>query len=268
MSVLIFQGNTLVEQLSPLDRGLAYGDGLFETILIANGEFIWWPEHWQRLVSGAQRLGINLPNEQLIQQAALQLAGTKRCVIKIILTRGIGGRGYAPTNGTFSTIVSMHHAPEILKSPVKVRWCQTTISQQPLLAGMKHLNRLENVLARSEWQPENYFEGLMCDLSGNVICATSANVFINLNNRWLTPDLTNSGINGVARNWFLENVENIGVENISRHDVENADSVFLCNSVRGMMEVSHIEHVTFTKNAMFNELNQRFLNHNPAFSTE
>ena len=100
----------------------------------------------------------------------------------------------------------MHHAPEILKSPVKVRWCQTTISQQPLLAGMKHLNRLENVLACSEWQPENYFEGLMCDLSGNVICATSANVFINLNNRWLTPDLTNSGINGVARNWFLENV--------------------------------------------------------------
>lgn len=268
MSVLIFQGNTPVEQLSPLDRGLAYGDGLFETILIANGEFIWWSEHWQRLASGAQRLGINLPNEQLIQQAALQLAGTKRCVIKIIVTRGVGGRGYAPTAGCSSAIVSMHNAPEYLKSPMKVRWCQTNISQQPTLAGLKHLNRLENVLARSEWQSENYFEGLMCDLSGNVICATSANLFIHINNRWLTPCLSNSGINGVARQWFLENVGNIGVEQISPQDVEKADAVFLCNSVRGMMEVSQIEDMVLAKSTVFSELNQHFLNCNPAFSTE
>lgn len=268
MSVIVFQGNTQVEQLSPLDRGFAYGDGLFESILAAKGELIWWPEHWQRLASGAQRLGIDLPNEPMIYQAALQLAGIKRCVIKIILTRGVSGRGYAPSTGPASAIVSMHTAPNLLKAPIAIRWCQTPISQQPVLAGMKHLNRLENVLARSEWQDENYFEGLMCDLSGNVICATSANLFIYVNNRWLTPDLTNSGINGVSRQWFLENIDNIGIQHISRQVVENAEAVFLCNSVRGMMEVSHIEQIVLAKNTVLSELNQHFLNCNPAFSTE
>ena len=268
MSVLLFLGNTPIDQLSPLDRGLAYGDGVFETVLAVNGELIWWPEHWRRLASGAQRLGIKLPSEQLIYQAALQLAELNRCVIKVILTRGVGGRGYAPIAGLASTIVSMYPAPEILKSPVKIRWCQTLVSQQPALAGLKHLNRLENVIARSEWQAKVFFEGLMSDLSGNVICATSANIFIYSKHRWLTPTLNNSGVCGLARQWLLDNSGDISIEPICRADVENADAVFLCNSVRGMMEVSHIESLALPKTSFFNELNMKFLNRNPAFSTE
>jgi 4-amino-4-deoxychorismate lyase len=268
LSILLFNDNSPVEHLSPLDRGLAYGDGVFETILAVNGELIWWSEHWQRLISGAQRLGITSPSEQLIYQAALQLAGVKRCVIKVILTRGVGGRGYAPTAGSVSTIVSMHPAPEILKSPVKIRWCQTPISQQPALAGLKHLNRLENVVARSEWQDEVFFEGLMSDLSDNVICATSANLFIYSKQRWLTPSLNLSGICGLTRQWLLDNIGNISVEPICHSDVENADAIFLCNSVRGMMEVSHLESLALPKTSFFNEINMKFLNRNPAFLTE
>ena len=268
MKALIFHGNMPVEQLSPLDRGLAYGDGVFETILAVNGELIWWNEHWQRLIYAAQRLGIELPNVQVIHNAALQLAGQKRCVLKIILTRGEGCRGYAATNGPSTTIITVHTAPEILQTAVSVGWCKTQISQQPALAGMKHLNRLENVLARSEFQPNTFFDGLMCDISGLVICATSANLFVYANNRWRTPDLSVCGINGLARQWLLDHCENISVELLSRAAVENAEAVFICNSVRGMMEVNRINHIMLPTNTAFIELKKQFMFSNPVFSTE
>ncbi|MBP6309551.1 MAG: aminodeoxychorismate lyase [Arenimonas sp.] len=268
MKALIFRGNSPIEQLSPLDRGLAYGDGVFETILAVNGELIWWNEHWQRLKAAAQRLSIELPNVQLIQNSALQLAGLKRCVVKIILTRGEGGRGYAATDGPSTTIIKVHAAPEILQSAVSVGWCKTQISQQPALAGMKHLNRLENVLARSEFQPNTFFDGLMCDMSGAVICATSANLFVYTNHCWRTPDLSASGINGLARQWLLDHCENISIERMPRATVENAEAIFICNSVRGMMAVNRINNIDLPTNSAFTDLHKQFMLSNPAFSTE
>lgn len=268
MKALIFHGDTPVEQLSPLDRGLAYGDGVFETILAVNGELIWWNEHWQRLKAAAQRLAIELPNVQVIHNAALQLAGQKRCVVKIILTRGEGGRGYAATVGPSTTIITVHPAPDLLQTAISVGWCKTQISQQPALAGMKHLNRLENVLARSEFQPNTFFDGLMCDMSGAVICATSANLFVYTNHSWRTPDLSVCGINGLARQWLLDHCENISVELLSRTAVENAEAVFICNSVRGMMAVNRINHTVLPTQSAFTELHKQFMLSNPAFSTE
>jgi 4-amino-4-deoxychorismate lyase len=268
LSVLIFKGNNQVEHLSPTDRGLAYGDGVFETLLAVHGKLIWWQAHWQRLVDGANRLGIEPPNEAMIKTAAMQLAGMQRVVVKIILTRGDGGRGYAPSAGPTSTIVSVHSAPDVLKTSVAVRWCQTQISQQPVLAGIKHLNRLENVMARAEWQDKEFFEGLMCDLSNNVICATAGNIFIYSNHKWRTPNLATSGINGIARQWFLDNCANIVIEQISRSQLENADAVFICNSVRGMMEVNRINAIVLTKHVAFSELYQQFMFSNPEFSIE
>ncbi len=257
-----------MQNLSPMDRGLSYGDGVFETLLAVQGELIWWSAHWQRLISSAQRLGIALPDETMIQNAALQLAGQKRCVVKVILTRGVGGRGYAATNGPSTVIVSVHSAPAVIQKPIAIGWCQTAISQQPALAGMKHLNRLENVLARSELQDDVYFDGLMCDISDNVICATSANLFVYSNQRWRTPDLRICGINGVARQWFLDHCKDIVIEPISRATVENADALFLCNSVRGIMEVSRIHDVDFQPNPVCHAMKQMFLNSNPAFLIE
>lgn len=268
MNVLVFQGNKQVEHLSPTDRGLAYGDGVFETLLAVHGKLIWWQAHWQRLAFAANRLGIELPNETIIKAAAMQLAGMQRVVVKIILTRGNGGRGYAPQVGPATTIVSVHPAPEVLKTPVAVRWCRTQISQQPALAGIKHLNRLENVMARSEWQDNEFFEGLMCDLSNNVICATAGNIFMYSNHKWRTPDLAKSGINGIARQWFLDNCANIVIEQISRSELENAEAVFICNSVRGMMEVNRINTTELTKHDAFFELQQQFMFSNPEFSIE
>jgi 4-amino-4-deoxychorismate lyase len=268
MTFLIFQGNKPIQQISPLDRGLAYGDGLFETILVVHGELIWWATHWQRLTMSAERLGIALPDEELIQNAALQLSGLSRCVIKIILTRGVGGRGYAATSGPSTVIVSVHPAPAVIQKPITIGWCQTMASQQPALAGMKHLNRLENVLARSELQADTYFDGLMCDVSGAVICSSSANVFVYFNQRWRTPDLSQCGIHGIARQWFIDNCPGVVIEQLTRFEVENAQAIFLCNSVRGMMEVNRVSDIEIQSNDVCVDLKKQFLNSNPAFSIE
>ena len=265
MNTIIFRGNQQVEHLSANDRGLAYGDGLFETVLVKNGELVWWPEHWQRLHSGASRLVISLPDQQLLLRAIQQLTQTKNCVLKIIVSRGDSGRGYAPSAGPATTVLSVHPMPKHYHAPIALRWCQTQIAQQPALAGIKHLNRLENVLARAECSSLEYADGLMCDRDGAVICATSANVFIFKNNIWRTPDVSVCGIQGVARQWFLANIANVCVERLSRPDLESAEAIFLCNAVRGMMEVNRIESVKLSKSSAYVELKHRFLLCNPAF---
>ena len=267
MNTLMFNGNQPMKYLSPEDRGLAYGDGVFETILAHDAKLVWWPEHWQRLAHGAERLRIALPNQAMIRNAALQLAGNTRCVIKLILTRGVSGRGYMPQNGSATTIVSMHPKPQVLPVCLSLRWCKTMAAQQPVLAGLKHLNRLENVLARGECAQE-YDEGLMCDRDGLLISATGANVFIYRNGRWLTPDLSECGIAGIARQWLLTHTPNASIEKISRKDVENAEAVFLCNAVRGMMAVKRIGQADFPEHPLLTALMQQFLAQNPAFASE
>lgn len=268
MNAFIFRGNEPIERIAPNDRGLAYGDGLFETILADHGELIWWDAHWQRLSAGALRLAIALPDERVLKSAALELANQGRAVIKIILTRGESGRGYAPVAAPGTAIVSLHPAPAVQNAPVALRWCHIQMARQPALAGIKHLNRLENVLARSEWTTAEYADGLMCDGQGDVICATAANLFIFRGGRWRTPDLSQCGIAGVARQWLLESIPDAEVGRISRDDVTDADAVFLCNSVRGMMEVNRIETIKLPASYAFKELKNRFIARNPAFATE
>ncbi len=265
MSAIIFRGNQQINQLSANDRGLAYGDGLFETVLVRKGELIWWAEHWRRLCAGAARLAISLPDQQVLFPAIEQLIDHKNAVLKIIVSRGESGRGYAPIAGLATSVLSVHPLPEPYALPIALRWCQTRIAQQPALAGIKHLNRLENVLARAECNTPEFADGLMCDRDGAVICATSANVFIYKNQTWRTPDVSLCGIQGVARQWFLANVDNVCIERLTRTDLETADAVFLCNAVRGMMPVKRIESVELSESAALQELQQRFLACNPAF---
>jgi 4-amino-4-deoxychorismate lyase len=267
VTALIFTGNVPIERIAANDRGLAYGDGLFETMLMDHGEPVLWEQHWQRLAEGARRLSIALPEEGIMLSAARELAGERRAVIKIMLTRGESGRGYAPVSGPGTAIVSVHEAPHSRIQPIAVRWCRLQMAHQPVLAGIKHLNRLENVLARGEWSTDEYAEGLLCDGQGDLICATSANVFIHRDGRWSTPDLSRCGIDGVARQSLLQLEPAITVARISRDEVMQADAVFLCNSVRGMMEVNRIETNSLPASDAFRELKQRFLSRHPAFAT-
>lgn len=242
MSARVLHDGRIRLWLEPDDRGLAYGDGVFETLLVDQGQPVWWHEHWQRLLQGAQALGLPFPEQAPVRRECENLlAETTSAVLKIILTRGSGGRGYAaPADPVPTVIVSSHALPPIQRTPVTLRWCQTTLAMQPALAGIKHLNRLEQVLARAEWSDPDIFDGLMCDGEDRVVSATSANLFALVGGRWLTPGVARCGIAGITRAWLLANVGNAAEADLSAAEVSHAEALFLCNSVRGILPVSRL----------------------------
>jgi 4-amino-4-deoxychorismate lyase len=250
------------------DRGLTYGDGVFETILLHAGKLVWWREHWQRLARGASVLKIKTPDEAIVRSASQHfLANADTGVLKIILTRGSGGRGYAvPENQDPRIIISMHPAPSPIHSAVNLRWCETRLARQPLLAGIKHLNRIEQVLARNEWQDRNIFEGLMCDTEGNVVCATSANIFAKIRGQWLSPKIDQAGIAGIARTWVLRQWPQVREAHLSRLQVEQAESIFICNAVRGILAVNSLEEKVFPVNQDIVDLQNNLAKEQPAFA--
>lgn len=268
MSVRVFRGDEPVPAVSPGDRGLAYGDGLFETLLALDGDIPWWDAHWRRLSAGAARLGIAPPGEALLRSAAEEILGQGRQVLKLILTRGESGRGYLPGDGPPTSILSVHPAPAADAVPLALHWCGIRMARQPALAGLKHLNRLENVLARAECARADRAEGLMCDEQGNVRCATAANVFALIDGIWHTPDTALGGVAGVARAQLLALEPAIRVAELSRAMLENAEAVFLSNAVRGMMAVDRIGETAFARSAAFDTLRQRFLAAHPAFARD
>ncbi len=177
-------------KVDALDRGLQYGDGLFETLAVLGGRARFWEWHLERLALGARRLGLPLPDPSQLA-AEIALACTEpRGVVKVIVTRGVGPRGYRPpANPEPTRIVSASAwpSPPATASPegLRLRWCRTRCGRNPALAGIKHLNRLEQVLARSEWDDGLVDEGLMKDEHDCVISATQANLFARIGGRWI-----------------------------------------------------------------------------------
>jgi 4-amino-4-deoxychorismate lyase len=232
------------------DRGLQYGDGLFETIAVRNGKPRLWERHLQRLQNGCERLQIAMPENSLLEHEMQQaMQGEREAVVKIVLTRGAGGRGYRFDTATPPTrIISTHPWPtypeQNRSQGVAVRWCRTPLARQPLLAGLKHLNRLEQVLARAEWR-EEYAEGLMCDSAGQVIEGTMSNLFLVRNGVLLTPDLSQCGVEGVMRAEVLDRARQLGIETkiqpITPVAVSSADEMFITNAVIGLWPVSSLE---------------------------
>ncbi|MGH8075894.1 MAG: aminotransferase class IV, partial [Lysobacter sp.] len=153
MSVCVFVGTQRVPAIPADDRSFAYGDGLFETMRAHRGGVPWWDAHWSRLVRGAARLRIGLPDQQQARNEIESLLDGSGDVVKLIVSRGAGGRGYAPGDAIVPTWVLSRHAvpPELPSEGLMLRWCETRLALQPALAGLKHCNRLEQVLARAEW---------------------------------------------------------------------------------------------------------------------
>ncbi|QKE62896.1 aminodeoxychorismate lyase [Aquipseudomonas campi] len=237
-------------QLSILDRGLAYGDGLFETIAVQRGQPRLLARHLARLQQGAQRLSLAL-DLQVVQAELLAFcAELGEGVAKLIVTRGEGLRGYAPPQPTRPCRVLLGN-PAPVYPPVHAEQgvclfpCVTRLAEQPLLAGLKHLNRLEQVLARAEWQDPAYAEGLMCDSSGRVIEGVYSNLFLCRDGQLLTADLSRCGVAGVMRAEVLAQAEALGIvvhiRDISRAELLAADEVFLCNSLYGIWPVRELQ---------------------------
>lgn len=242
-------------QVSVLDRGFTYGDGLFETCLFSHGKIALWPFHEARLLDSASRLSIAVDLENLRVEIAqvfkiLSAHEIESVVIKVMVTRGEGGRGYGAPQLTIPTLViGVFDAPTYPEKNstegVTVKVCETRLGRNKVLAGLKHLNRLEQILARSEWQTE-YAEGICLDVNDNVIEGVFSNLFwVDSDNNLNTPDLSFSGVAGVMRANVMvicEKILQISVaeKNCSLTELLSAKEVFMTNSLYGIWPVKSI----------------------------
>ena len=230
------------------DRGFNYGDGLFETALLRDGTVRFLAAHLQRLRESCERLRIAYPGDAQLTADILGVSGKERDgVIKVVVTRGAWGRGYRPLSHLPSTrVVALHPLPVAdANSALTVRWCELRLSRNAVLAGMKHLNRLENVLAQMEWDDAAIGEGLLLDTEGELVSATAGNIFIARYDALLTPDLRYSGVRGVMRGQVLRAAVELGLsvseEPLWPHDLEHATEVFITSALRGIRPVIALE---------------------------
>ncbi|KXS39455.1 MAG: 4-amino-4-deoxychorismate lyase [Halomonadaceae bacterium T82-2] len=224
------------------DRGLAYGDGVFETILVRDGRPTLWEAHLARLRRGCERLGIPCP-EQAMLAALPPRAGPGLAVLKLIVTRGSGGRGYLPPaepEPRYRWRMTPFAPQEIRwREGVTLRLCDLRLARQPALAGIKHLNRLENVLARREWDDPAIAEGVLLDMAGHVVEATSMNLFWCREGRWETPVLDACGVAGTLRETLCERLPITSVA-AGADALTQAESLWVGNSVQGLWPVRRL----------------------------
>lgn len=241
MSVRLFIGETPVDACPPDDRGLAYGDGVFETMRVHAGRVPLWSRHCERLRRGAQRLAMPLPHMRVIEAQIDELIESCEAgVLKLQVTRGSGGRGYAPPDDPTPTwMLALHPLPAMPTQGLRLHWCETRLAVQPRLAGIKHCNRLEQVLARVECVQAGCDEGLMRSSPGDVVCATAANLLLLRDGMWSTPPVESCGVAGVCRGWLLERGL-VRVAELTTRQVESADALALCNAVRGILPVASL----------------------------
>ena len=236
-----------VETVPIDDRGLQYGHGMFETCRVINERIPLWQFHAARLSATAARLHIPL-DVAAVDAEARALAGKHSdAVLKILVTAGQGRRGYRSDAVTPRRIVSVFSAPvETVDRNIgaTVRLCQMRLAVQPMLAGLKHLNRLEQVLARAEWNDASVAEGLMCDVDGRLVEGTMTNLFLVRDGRIVTPDLSRCGVAGVMRRVLLELRPGIDtpieMRDVTVEELDEADECFLTNAVIGIWPVARI----------------------------
>mgnify|MGYP001544812106 CR=1 FL=1 len=238
------------DSISINNRGLSFGDGLFETILVKSGQGLLVDSHLSRLLKGCDRLSIHPPDITVVSSEIKRLADVIGYgVIKLIYTRGESGRGYRYSESIMPTRVLLTSSlPENIiskrQSGITVDFCKTTLPVDPFFAGIKHLNRLHQVVAASELEALKVDEGLLCSTDGNVIEGTRTNLFIVKDRQLYTPDLINCGVEGVMRNEILIALKQLGIETavqpLSVEDVRCCDHAFVSNSVIGIWPVSKL----------------------------
>jgi 4-amino-4-deoxychorismate lyase len=245
-----------------IDRGFQYGDGLFETIAVHNGLAVFLTQHLDRLTAGCHRLHIPAPDTDLLRAEVKQLCqdeDVEHAVLKIIITRGSGGRGYRQPDDIQTTrVLGLHSYPdypeEYAQQGITARFCSTHLGLSPVLAGIKHLNRLEQVLARAEWNDINSVqEGIMLNVNEHVIEGTMSNLFYSKNDQLYTADLTQSGVAGIIRAMIMSH-EPVVEHDFDQDELLTADELFVCNSVIGIWPIKQLSHHCFAVGSKTREL--------------
>ncbi len=238
-------------QIQIQDRGLQYGHGLFETIAWRENVLELWGEHMNRLCKGCARLMIPIPDIEQLKTEALSLCHTLvQATIKITITGGESDRGYLnPSPVKSNRIVSCYVSNESqcynqLQS-IAVIICKTRLAAPAILAGVKHLNRLEQIFAREEWANDDKIkEGLMLDTAENVVSGTMSNVFFVKNAQIYTNAIEQCGIQGVMRDFIIKLAEGLGVNVIctqfTLQELLAADEIFISNSLIKIQAVATV----------------------------
>ncbi|NVJ60282.1 MAG: aminodeoxychorismate lyase [Gammaproteobacteria bacterium] len=256
MRVTLVNENTIV---SPRDRGLQYGDGFFTTARIANKKMVFEAEHISRLINSAHQLSFNGFNIEAINQCLKHLP--QQGIVKIVVTREQSQRGYGVNNNaSINALVYVFDTDISVNQSIHATWTNVPLSKNEFLGGLKHLNRLDNVMARTQVEQNGFAEGIMLDHK-KVICGTQSNIFCIKNNRLMTPIISDCGVEGVVRNKILswsrdESIEHEECE-INKEKLETADAIFFTNCVKGVMAVEYIEQSRFQSHpfiALFQKL--------------
>lgn len=256
--------------LSVYDRGLAYGDGVFRTFLVKNGVPQHWALQYEKLSQDCRALNIECPSDDLLLQDIKYLFNDHvDAVAKIIVTRGESYRGYAvPADIQTNRVVIKSALPIYPASNqtqgIHLHLCELRLGPQPKLAGVKHLNRLENVLARMEWSDTSIADGLLLDVNGDVIECTMSNIFARFGKDLVTPNLDQCGVAGVTRARIIASAGrlnlNMKIEAISLEKLMQADELVICNSLYGAWQAVRLNSKQWPKQALDGQLREILLN--------
>lgn len=260
--------------VDPADRGLAYGDGLFETMAADAGRVRWLEYHLDRLEHGCRSIAIAPPSRALLHdEIAAACPQSGRAALKLIVTRGSAARGYAPPEPPPSPTRILGISPwpaypdDRYTAGISVQTCRLRLSEGGALAGLKHLGRLEQVLASLELRGSDAAQGLLRDNSGRVIGGTSSNLFVVRGGELVTPALTRCGVRGVMRRVVMESAATLGIATSERdlelEDVLAADELFMTNAIFGIWPVARVDTRQFAVGALTRRL-MRELDYGPA----
>lgn len=233
------------------DRSIQYGDASFSTMYASSGHISLLPAHIKRLQVACEKLNITFADWPMLQSVLAKLAAAEQrpCVIKIIISRGSGGRGYQPPETQFPRCIISTHAAKAMQDWDDIELLKVSQIKLPIhdaLEGVKHNNRIAQVMAKQEVKELACDDVLMCDSKAHVIEASSANVFYRLAGCWYTPPLNNGGVKGVMRDAFIEYLRSKAIfVNYASHHVDQfcgAQHVLLSNAVNGLRQVRSLEY--------------------------
>lgn len=249
-TVTTFKNGLACAAIDPSDRAFLYGDGLFTSVRVVDGKPCLWSHHLHRLQQGAHRLGLHVDFQKIALDVLKKTALLKNGTLKIIVSRGVGERGYLPPNQPAVVYVQLFQQETstdvLVKSPIESGLLTGQLGQvMPQLAGLKTLNRLEQVILRQELATFGWTEGLVCDVNGLVVEGVYSNCFFQVDGQWWTPPIVNSGILGVMRAELIERMHTHGIalrfETLNRDEIGRIEALFFCNALTQIVPVSKLD---------------------------
>ncbi len=264
MTPIVLINGAKQSKISIFNRNIQFGDGLFETCVVENKKILFWVNHFARLNRGCEQLKISKVDESVWLsdvKKALSLYMYDRCVVKLILSRGESLRGYGFKDDIkpVRAVIVSELQKTTLNNSFCLEYCQSGYDSNPKLAGIKHCNRLEQVLARAGLKSD---EGIMLDENHNVISVTQGNIYAILGNKLITPKLDKCGVEGTRRAVILDLAKFLGikikVDTLSVQVLGQADEVFISNSIIGIQSISQIGEIGLGESPITKKIKDSF----------